>query len=97
MIHKNIIEDIYIIPATYSNENSAVIRLDLAPMRLALRGSVHSHPSGAGLPSMADLNFFMTKDVNLIAYFPFCLSCYKAYNKQGERIYLDVVEDTKNI
>lgn len=88
---EQIIQDIYIIPKTESNRNNAVIRLDLVPMSLSIIGSVHSHPSGFGLPSRADLNFFQRKYVNIITYYPYCLDCFKAYNSLGKEIKLDVI------
>jgi proteasome lid subunit RPN8/RPN11 len=88
---KNIINDIYIIPATVSSSNSAVIRLDLAPMNLSISGSVHSHPSGTGMPSFADLNFFTRKIINIITYYPFCLTCFKAYTQNGELTNLEII------
>lgn len=90
-ISDNIIEDIYIIPQTKSNYNSAVIRLDLVPLSTNISGSVHSHPEGRGEPSSADLSFFQSKDVNIIAYYPFCLDCFKVYNSSGKEIFLKVI------
>lgn len=85
------IRDIYILPGTKSGPTSAVLRTDLAPMTFSLCGSVHSHPSGNGYPSHADLNFFRSKKVNIIAFFPFDISNYKAYNQNGELIFLEIV------
>ncbi len=95
----NIIEDIYIIPQTKSNYNSAVIRLDLVPMSFYVNGSVHSHPTPNGDPSNADLSFFQSKDINIIAYYPFSLSSFKAYNSFGKEVCLEVIirEENKNL
>ncbi|MDD3178400.1 MAG: Mov34/MPN/PAD-1 family protein [Candidatus ainarchaeum sp.] len=82
----NVIQDIYIIPKTISNRNNAIIRLDLVPMSLNIIGSVHSHPSGFGKPSIADLNFFSRKYVNIISYFPFSKNCFKVYDNLGHII-----------
>lgn len=90
-IRNNIIEDIYIIPQTKSNHNSAVIRLDFVPLSLNIKGSVHSHPSGGGSPSRADLSFFQSKYVNIIAYYPFTLFSYKAYDSYGKELFLEVI------
>jgi len=87
-----IISEIYILPGTHSNENSAVLRLDLAPMTLSLKGSVHSHPSGFGNPSLADKSFFLSKQINIIAYYPFDLNSYRAYGKNGQEIFLKIIE-----
>jgi len=90
-IERKIIKDIYILPGTQSGRTSAVLRMDLAPMTFNLAGSVHSHPSGQGEASFADLNFFSSKQINIIAYPPFSLDSYKAYNKQGKTIELTVI------
>lgn len=90
-ISDNIIEEIYFLPLTVSNENSAVLRLDMSPMIFSLKGSVHSHPSGYGVPSRADLHFFLGKAVNIIAYYPFGIEDYKAYTQKGEPILLEVI------
>lgn len=87
----NLINDIYIIPATTENKHSVLIRSDLVPMSMNIIGTVHSHPSGFGKPSFADLNFFSRKFVNIITYPPFKLNNFKVYNKKGEEIYIEVV------
>jgi len=96
-IDKKIIKDIYILPGTYSGHTSAVLRMDLAPMTFNLAGSIHSHPSGRGEASRADLNFFSSKQINIITYPPFSLDSYKAYNKQGEIVLITPIlrEKTK--
>lgn len=95
----NVFQDIYIIPQTKSNENSASIRLDFVPLSLSINGSVHSHPSGTGEPSRADLSFFQSKDINIIAYYPFSLYSFKAYDSSGKNVSLGVIlrEESKNL
>jgi proteasome lid subunit RPN8/RPN11 len=88
---KNIIDDIYILPGTRSNETSAVLRMDLAPMSLNIKGSVHSHPSGFGLASNADKQFFFSKQVNIIVYYPFGLMDFKVYSKKTESVILEII------
>ncbi len=95
-IKENIIQDIYIIPLTKSNTNSAVIRLDMVPLSRNISGSVHSHPSGRGNPSRADLSFFQSKDVNIISHPPFDLFSYKAYNSKGEELFLELLLREEN-
>jgi len=89
------IKDIYILPGTQSGRTSAVLRMDLAPMTFSLAGSVHSHPSGRGEASGADLNFFSSKDVNIIAYPPFDLTSYRAYNNHGIDIQITTIKREK--
>ncbi len=91
-IFSKTIKDIYILPGTQSGRTSAVLRMDLAPMTFNLAGSVHSHPSGLGEASHADLSFFSSKDVNIIAYPPFEISSFKAYNNKGNIIQLILIK-----
>jgi proteasome lid subunit RPN8/RPN11 len=88
---KKLIDDIYIIPVTQSSRNSSTIRLDLVPMSLSVIGSVHSHPSSYASPSRADLKLFSTKDLNIIAHYPYAPNCFSAFNSKGQEIYLDIV------
>jgi len=90
-INNQIIEDIYYLPGTVSSNNSAYLRLDFAPLSLRLVGSVHSHPAGSGGASRADINFFSTKQINIIAFYPFNLDCYKVYDKQGKITTLNLI------
>lgn len=91
-IFNKTIKDIYILPGTQSGRTSAVLRMDLAPMTFNLAGSVHSHPSGAGEASHADLSFFSSKDVNIIAYPPFDMSSFKVYDNKGNIIQLILIK-----
>jgi proteasome lid subunit RPN8/RPN11 len=90
-ISDKIIKEIYIIPNTQSGQDSAIFRADLVPMSFNIAGSVHSHPSGNGAPSSADLIFFSSKQINLIVYPPFDLASYKVYNQKGEVCEISVI------
>lgn len=99
LLKNNIIYDIYIIPQTKSNQNSAVIRLDMVPMSFSIKGSVHSHPSGTGQASRADLSFFQSKAVNIIAFHPFGLNDFKAYDSDGNLVQITPIlrKKSKNL
>lgn len=87
----SVIDDLYIFPLSKNYRNSVFLRPGLSPMSLKIIGSVHSHPSGSGHPSKADLSFFRGKQVNIIVYPPFDIYSFKAYNRKGENILVDVV------
>jgi proteasome lid subunit RPN8/RPN11 len=87
----SVIDDLYIFPSAKNYSSSVFIRPGLSPMSLKIMGSVHSHPSGSGFPSGADLSFFKSRQVNLIVYPPFEINSFKAYNKNGNLISIDVV------
>lgn len=86
-----IIDDIYIIPATSNHPFSSTIRTDLVPMSLSVVGSVHSHPSSYARPSSADLRFFSSKHINIIAHYPFSPDCFAAFNSKGEQIQVTII------
>jgi proteasome lid subunit RPN8/RPN11 len=55
-------------------------------------GSVHSHPSGAAIPSKADLSFFgKFPNVNIIIGYPYAMDSWAAYDRNGNRQKVDVI------
>lgn len=55
-------------------------------------GSVHSHPSGAAIPSKADLSFFgKFPNVNIIIGYPYTLDSWAAYDRNGNRLKVGVI------
>ncbi|MCK4613823.1 MAG: hypothetical protein KAU14_03385, partial [Thermoplasmata archaeon] len=55
-------------------------------------GSVHSHPSGAAVPSKADLSFFgKFPALNIIIAYPYTLDSWAAYDRNGNRVRVDVI------
>ncbi len=55
-------------------------------------GSVHSHPSGAAVPSAADLSFFgRFPAVNIIIGFPYTLDSWAAYDRTGNRVKVKII------
>jgi len=86
-----ILTDLYILPATQNYNNLTILRTDLAPMIFNLIGSVHSHPSGFGKPSKADLHFFSTKAINIITYSPFRDNDFIAYDRIGQSVLVKII------
>ncbi len=89
--NSSVIDDLYIFPLSQNYPTSVFIKPWLSPMTLSIVGSVHSHPSGNGSPSQADLSFFRTKQINLIVFPPFDIYSFKAYSKKGNVVSVDVV------
>ncbi len=55
-------------------------------------GSVHSHPSGAAIPSKADLSFFgKFPNVNIIIGYPYALDSWAAYDRNGNKVTVSVI------
>ena len=89
---KNIIEEFIMLPYE-SGETMAVIQTHALPIGIRIMGTVHSHPSPNPTPSEEDLNMFASYGrVHIIIHYPYCETCWKAYNVRGEEIRLEVVE-----
>jgi len=71
---------------------SALVRLYMLP-NMQVAGSVHSHPSGALLPSEPDLLFFSrTGDYHIIVGPPFDEQSWVCYNASGVRRDLPILD-----
>lgn len=90
-----VITEILVIPKSVYGQGFASTRFDMIPIDRSICGSVHSHPGESFNPSSADIMFFAKKgSVHLIAKYPFNgASDVAAYNRDGERIRLEVVSD----
>jgi proteasome lid subunit RPN8/RPN11 len=63
---------------------------------LETAGTIHSHPSGNNHPSSADLEFFSKMgDTHIIIGHPYTETTWRAYNRSGEPIELEVVRRVK--
>lgn len=85
-----IINIIYL-PGTDSTSRSVSFKTWMMP-NMPHAGSVHSHPSGAVRPSEQDLIFFRANEVNIIVGEPYTRESWKAFDKNGNLIMLDVVD-----
>jgi len=81
-----IVEDLLLAPLSKHGESSVYFRMDLMPMDFSIVGLAHSHPSGAGRPSLEDLHNFIGR-VMLILTPPFRgLRDIHAFNGDGEEL-----------
>ena len=65
----------------------------MIPFDLSIMGIVHSHPSGALIPSVQDLNHFYGKIMAITAY-PFrSYSDIAVFNNQGDKIQFEIVPE----
>lgn len=87
----NIITDILYLPGTQSTEMSVRFNMAMLP-NMKCAGSVHSHPNGAVWPSKQDLIFFRSGNVNIIVGAPYEQDSWKAFDRNGNPIYLRVVD-----
>lgn len=87
------ITEVLILPGTYSSERSVLMKLNTLPISSNACGSVHSHPSQKATPSRADLTLFdKLGQVHIILASPYNEASWKAFDKKGKEINLEVVE-----
>jgi len=90
---KEIISEVVLLPGTISGSTHAIYRLTMAPVDHSIVGTVHSHPSPYPIPSEADINFFQKYGrVHIIIAMPYDDDSWRAYDFNGNRIDLEVVE-----
>jgi len=87
-----VIDEIVMIPSTYGKQHAS-FRLDLIPVDFSIKGSVHSHPSGRGSPSRADLRVFpKTGEMHLIISHPFTIERARVFDSKGKELEWKLVE-----
>lgn len=87
-----VITDVLVIPGTETNSVSATVKTNQIPNDVRALGSVHSHPNGVIQPSDADLRTFSRGDVHIIIGAPYRRSDWQAYDSQGHRTTLPVLD-----
>ena len=92
MERKDTIIELVMLPGTVSGETHAIFKLHMLPIDFSIVGTVHSHPSYSARPSGADLQLFRKHGkVHIIAATPYDTTSWKAYNQNGEELYLKVI------
>lgn len=87
-----VIIEFWLCPGTIESEGYAILSPHHLPIDFRRVGVAHSHPSGNITPSEADLHLFsQSGSVHIIMGYPFNLSSWKAFSRDGEEIHLDVV------
>ena len=88
----DVIDELLLLPGTVSGEESALFRLHMLPIDRSVAGSLHSHPSPHPYPSEADLHFFgALGDVHIIVASPYNMRSWRAYDRRGEPLEVEVV------
>jgi len=85
-----IINVIYL-PGTDATRRSVSLKTWMMP-NMPHAGSVHSHPSGTPYPSKQDLIFFRSNDVNIIVGNPYTRTSWRAFDRNGNEISLEIVD-----
>jgi len=86
-----VITDVLLAPGTKTNPTSAEFNPSYMPNDLDSVGSVHSHPNGVLRPSDADLATFSRGRIHIIVGAPYRRSDWRAFDREGEPVDLDVV------
>lgn len=88
----DIVYEIILLPGTISSSRSAMYQLRMKPIDFTIVGTVHSHPSGVTLPSDEDLNLFSkTGKLHVIVGYPFEITNFSAYDRNGNRIEVELI------
>ncbi|WP_066411619.1 Mov34/MPN/PAD-1 family protein [Halorubrum aethiopicum] len=87
-----VITDVLVIPGTESSPTSASVRSHMKPNDMRSVGSVHSHPNGVLRPSDADLATFGQGEVHIIVGAPYGWGDWKAFDNEGNRRTLEVLD-----
>ena len=90
---KDILTDLELLYSSSVNRNSVIFsKYDSAGSRISVDGFVHSHPSGAAIPSRADIRSFTMFVTNLIIGYPFTEDSIAAYDRVGNRLEMEIVD-----
>lgn len=85
------IVELAIFPGTVRNFHSASFNYHSVLGDFRTVGTVHSHPSGVVMPSPPDLRMFNAVGrVHIIVGYPFSLSNWRAFDKSGNPVVLEV-------
>lgn len=88
-----VIDEVLIIPRSIFGDNFSSIDFLQVPYTSKHCGSVHSHPTSDNHPSSGDLLFFpMAGEVHIIVSYPFREDDMAAYDSEGKRLRIEVVD-----
>lgn len=89
-----VITDILVMPGTTSSPVQASVKEWVIPNDITSLGSIHSHPNGVLHPSDQDLRTFGKGDVHIILGAPYDRGDWQAFDRQGNRRELEVLDVT---
>ena len=87
-----VITDVLLAPGTKTTPTSAEFKPTYMPNDLKSVGSIHSHPNGVLRPSDADLATFTRGSTHIIVGAPYRRSDWRAFDRDGEPIDLEVLD-----
>jgi len=90
-----LVDDLLIPPLATHGVGFSGFPRGMIPFDFSILGIVHSHPSGALIPSIHDLNHFYGKIMAITAY-PFqSYSDIAVFNNRGDKIQFEIVTDRR--
>jgi proteasome lid subunit RPN8/RPN11 len=90
---EGVIIELVVLPGTVQGDSHSIMQTHMLPIDYSVMGSVHSHPGHSNRPSDADLQFFSHfGGVHIITCLPYDETSWMAYNSNGERIRLEVLD-----
>ncbi len=93
LVGKEVLEELELLYSSQVNRSSVMFsKYDGAGSRITVDGFVHSHPSGAAIPSRADIRSFTMFVTNLIIGYPFTENSIAAYDRVGNRLEMEIVD-----
>ncbi len=88
-----VIQELLLLPGTLQGEDSATLMMHMMPIDFSVVGTVHSHPGYSNRPSREDLELFRRHGyVHIITCLPYDEGSWRAYDGQGNRMQLPVVD-----
>lgn len=88
-----IITEILLLPGTVQGNSHAIFQFHMLPIDFSVVGTIHSHPSYSFQPSEADRALFSKfGSTHIIVAFPFNEKSWQAYDYNGNKIVLEILE-----
>jgi proteasome lid subunit RPN8/RPN11 len=91
----NVITGLSMIPGSFSDSTSATLQSYNVPNSREYVGIVHSHPNGVLQPSVTDKNTFSGGRIHIITGYPYNKQSWKAFNRRGEEVPLEIVHKSE--
>ncbi|MBN2152726.1 MAG: hypothetical protein JW839_14840 [Candidatus Lokiarchaeota archaeon] len=85
-----VLDQVILPQGTKGGPVAAIFTPDRLPYDKDIQASFHSHPSGGGMPSPADIKAFIKYKVNIIAHAPYGEHDFKAFTNKGIPIEIEI-------
>ena len=92
-MEKNVFTEYILPPGAVTSRNTGVFYPIRIPVNRSYQGTIHSHPSGAIIPSLQDLNsVFKGYLFNFIVGYPYNLYSIKCFDRNGNELQFKVID-----